>query len=138
MPAISAISVSGHDYIPENFKLNFKRQVSVQGIPTSDPGWGTLTFSVVMEMESDSDTFLAAWMAAPYQTYTVDIICHNTLSNQTFLNIKMENALCIDYSIDATGSPSDEKPADSNGKVFVTIASPTVTVGQATIGVKAA
>jgi hypothetical protein len=87
MPAISAITISGHDYIPENFNLNFKRQVSVQGIPTSEPSWGTLTFSVVLEMESDSDTFLAAWMAAPYQMY---------------------------------------------------IASPTVTVGQATIGVKPA
>ena len=138
MPAITAITISGHDYIPDDFNLNFKRQVSVQGIPTSEPGWGTLTFSIMMEMERDSDTFLASWMSAPYQAYTVEIICHNTLSNQTFLSIKMENALCIDYALAGLGSPTLEKPADTNAKVYVTISSPKVTVGQATIGIKSA
>jgi hypothetical protein len=138
MPAIISISINGHDYIPEKFNLSFKRQLAVQGFPTTEPSWGSLTFSIMLELESDSDTFLASWLAAPYQTYTVDIICHNQMTNQTFLNIKMENTLCVDYAIDSTGSPSLENPAETNGLLIVTIASPRVTVGQATIGVPAA
>lgn len=138
MPVAVTISVSGHDIVPDTFKLNFNRQTAIAGYPTTEPSWGSLSFSLGVEMESDSDTFWAAWMSAPYQTYTVDVAFHNTLSNQTFLNIKMENAVCIAYGIDSTGYPSLENPAETNGSFRVTIAAPTVKVGQATIGVKPA
>lgn len=138
MPVAVSISVSGHDIIPDKFDLKFKRETSIAGYPTTEPSWGRLTFSLGVEMESDSDTFWAGWMAAPYQTYTVDIAFLNTLTNQTFLNVKMENAVCTAYGIDSTGYPSLENPGESNGAFSVTIASPTVTVGQATIGVKPA
>lgn len=138
MPVIITIDISGHGYIPEKFSMNFKRQLSVQGIPTSESSWGTLTFSLILEMERDSDTFLASWMSAPYQTYTVDIACLNTLSNQTFLNIKMENTMCVNYSIDSTGSPAMDNPVENNGLVNITLSSPRVTVGQAVIGVPVA
>lgn len=138
MPVAVLLSVSGHDYIPDKFNLNFKREISIPGYPTSEPGWGSLTFTLAAESERDSDTFFAAWMAAPYQVYTVEVSFTNTLDNQTFLKIKMENTVCVKYEIDSTGYPSLESPAEQNGNVIVTITSPTVTVGQATIGVKPA
>lgn len=138
MAVAVTISVSGHDIVPDKFNINFKRETSIAGYPTTEPGWGSLTFSLGVEMESDSDTFWASWMGAPFQVYTVDIAFHNTLTNQTFLNLKMENAMCIAYGIDSTGYPSLENPAETNGSFKVTIVAPTVKVGQATIGVKAA
>jgi hypothetical protein len=131
MPTIFMMTIDGHELIPDKLTLITSRETQPGALLS--PNMVTLSFQSFLEMESDSDTFFADWMAQPFLARTVEIGCLNSLTNQTYLNMKLENALCTGYTVDGTGTPSLEAPAEANASFFVTVVAPKVTIGQAPI-----
>jgi len=133
MSVILVVKIEGREFIPNTFNMRFSREVSdLTALPTSAILGGILDLSFVLEMESNDDTFLAAWFQESGKTHTVDVDLFHLANNEKFLTMKLENAQCVVYVISINAS-ADLGTVTENAVLEIQIASPKISIGQATI-----
>ena len=114
--------------------MNFFRKISEDtALPTSSILGGTVDLTMMFEAESDSNTFFASWFQESGKTHDVDIdVLHLAGSGDKFLTIKIASAQCVQYNVSHKFTEDPSSP-EENTILEVLLASPNITIGQATL-----
>jgi hypothetical protein len=136
MSTILVMKAEGKELSVDTFSVAFFRQTSEQtGLPTSSILGGTVNFTTIFEMESDSDTFFATWFQESGKTRTIDIDAfHLAGTADKFLTMKIADAQCTAYSLNHTFSDDPSNPVE-NSLLQIQLVSPSITIGQATLNI---
>ena len=126
MPLVTDFSIDGKVFDLDDLALSFDRSVDNNGTPTSGNRGGVLNISLMVDFETDSDTFFASWLADTSLPHTVDIGMINNTEGKKFLTIKMEEAHLVGYAF--------SRPEVGEESILaVAISSSRITIGQALV-----
>ncbi|HEX4852075.1 MAG TPA: type VI secretion system tube protein TssD [Puia sp.] len=134
MSTVMNLTIEGN-LIPINtFLMNFFRKISEDtSLPTSSILGGTVDLTMMFEAESDSNTFFASWFQEPGKTHDVDIdVFHLAGTGDKFLTMKLASAQCVQYNVSHKVTEDPSSP-EENSILEIVLASPSITIGQATL-----